>query len=256
MFKRAIVRRPGRNFAEGLTTFKGAPPDLNGALEQHQAYCTALEQCGLEVILLEPDLAHPDSTFVEDVAVLTGDLAILTRPGAESRLGEIEGVREPLGKYFPEIREIAAPGTLDGGDVCQAEKHFFIGVSQRTNKEGATQLAAFLAEGGYTSTLVDIRPMKSILHLKSGLASISEGQLVVTAEFASRQEFRAYELIRVAPTESYAANCVCVNDHVLVAAGFPNLADALIQRGFAVLRLETSEFRKMDGGLSCLSLRF
>lgn len=153
MFKRAIVRRPGRNFAEGLTTFRGAPPDLNRAVEQHQAYCAALARCGLEVLVLEPDLVYPDSTFVEDVAILTGDLAVLTRPGADSRLGEIEGVREPLSNYFPEIREIAAPGTLDGGDVCQAGKHFFIGVSQRTNEEGAKQLAAFLAQGGYTSVI-------------------------------------------------------------------------------------------------------
>ena len=153
MFKRAIVRRPGRNFAEGLTTFRGAPPDLNRAVEQHQAYCAALARCGLEVLVLEPDLVYPDSTFVEDVAILTGDLAVLTRPGADSRLGEIEGIREPLSRYFPEIHEIAAPGTLDGGDVCQAGKHFFIGVSQRTNEEGAKQLAAFLAQGGYTSVI-------------------------------------------------------------------------------------------------------
>ncbi len=256
MFKHAIVRTPGHNFAEGLTTFRGTPPDLKKALDQHRAYCSALERCGLEVVDLEPDLAHPDSTFIEDVAVLTCDFAVLTRPGAESRLGEVEPIREPLGRFFHTIDEITAPGTLDGGDVCQAGKHFFIGVSQRTNEEGARQLAAFLAQAGHTSSLLDIRALKNVLHLKTGVACIGEGQLVVSEELAECKDFRDYELIRVVPGESYAANCVRVNDHVLISEGFPNLTTALVQRGFAVLRLDVSEFRKMDGGLSCLSLRF
>jgi dimethylargininase len=256
LFKRAIVRPPGHNFAEGLTTFRGTPPDLKKAIDQHQAYCTALEHCGLEVVHLEPDLAHPDSTFIEDVAILTQDFAVLTRPGAESRVGEVELVRELLGSFFQTIHEITAPGALDGGDVCQAGKHFFVGVSQRTNEEGARQLAAFLAQAGNTSSLLDIRALKNVLHLKTGVACIDEGQLVVSEELAGCKEFRDYELIRVAPAESYAANCVRVNDHVLISEGFPNLATAMIQRGFALLQLDMSEFRKMDGGLSCLSLRF
>jgi dimethylargininase len=256
LFKRAIVRTPGHNFAEGLTTFRGTPPDLKKALDQHRAYCTALERCGLEVVHLEPDLAHPDSTFIEDVAVLTHHFAVLTRPGAESRVGEVEPIREPLRRFFQTIHEITAPGTLDGGDVCQTGKHFFIGISQRTNEEGARQLAAFLAQAGHTSSLLDIRALKDVLHLKSGMACIGEGQLVVSEELVGRKEFRGYELMRVAPAESYAANCVRVNDHLLISEGFPNLATAMIQRGFALLQLDMSEFRKMDGGLSCLSLRF
>jgi dimethylargininase len=256
LFKLAIVRKPGKNFADGLTSFEGAPPDHKKTLEQHEAYCAALERCGLEVLRLEPDLAYPDSTFVEDVAVLTPKFAILTRPGAKSRAGEAEGIRKPLQKFFQTIHEITAPGTLDGGDVCEAGKHFFIGVSQRTNEGGAKQLAALLEQGEYASSLVDIRAMKSILHLKSGVACIGNGRLVVTEELAGREEFRGYELIRVAPGEGYAANCVRINDFVLIPTGFPNFAAALIRRGFALLPLEVSEFQKMDGGLSCLSLRF
>jgi len=256
LFKQAIVRKPGNNFAEGLTSSKGAPPDLKKALEQHEAYCAALERCGLEVLRLEPDPAHPDSTFVEDVAVLTRNDAILTRPGAESRAEEVAGIREPLKRFFQTTHEITASGTLDGGDVCAAGRHFFIGVSRRTNEEGAKQLAALLGEGAHTSSFVDIRSMKSILHLKSGVAWIGDRQLVVTEELAGREEFRGYELIRVASGESYAANCVRVNEYVLIPAGFPDLARALIQRGFKLLPLDVSEFRKMDGGLSCLSLRF
>jgi dimethylargininase len=256
LFKHAIVRKPGKNFAEGLTSFRGAPPDYEKAREQHEAYCAALERCELEVARLEPDLAHPDSTFVEDVAVLTHHSAIVTRPGAKSREGEVDGIRDPLKKYFEAIHEIEAPGTLDGGDICEAGKHFFIGVSRRTNETGAKQLAAILARDGYTSSFVDIRAMRSILHLKSGIACVDDGKLVVMGELAAREEFRGYELIRVAPEEGYAANCVRVNDYVLIPAGFPGISGTLIAQGFNLLPLDVSEFRKMDGGLSCLSLRF
>jgi dimethylargininase len=256
LFKQAIVRQPSKNFAEGLTTFQGPPPNYETVLEQHEAYCAALERCGLKLTRLEADQAHPDSTFVEDVAVLTRDAAVLTRPGAKTRAGEVEAIREPLKKFFQSIHEITAPGTLDGGDICEAGNHFFIGISRRTNESGAQQLAAFLAQSGYSSSLVDVRAMTSILHLKSGIACIEKRQLVVMEEMAERPEFRGYDLIRVAPDETYAANSVRVNEYVLIPAGFPKLAAELTQRGFQLLPLDVSEFRKMDGGLSCLSLRF
>ena len=256
MFTQAIVRKPGPNFVYGLTSFQGSRPDYEKALEQHEAYCAGLERCGLTLTRLELDPLHPDSTFVEDVAVLIPNFAILTRPGAQTRAGEVEKIRAPLKKFFSKIHEITAPGTLDGGDICEAGNHFFIGVSHRTNEEGAKQLAILLAQGGYSSSSVDIRAMKSILHLKSGIACIGERQLVVLEEMAERPEFRGYDLIRVAPAETYAANCVRVNDYVLFPTGFPNLAAELTQRGFKLLPLEVSEFQKMDGGLSCLSLRF
>lgn len=256
MFERGIVRRPGANFAEGLTSFRGGAPSFALAIEQHEAYCAALERCGLELVRLEADLAHPDSTFVEDVAVLTRTSAVLARPGAASRAGEVAGIRAAIEKCFTTIYEIAAPGTLDGGDICEVGNHLFIGVSRRTNEDGATQLAGFLARDGHTSSFVDIRGMRSILHLKSGIACVGERQLVVMDEMAGREEFRGYEIIRVAAEESYAANCVLVNDYVLIPAGFPGIAAELELRGLRLVTLEMSEFRKMDGGLSCLSLRF
>jgi dimethylargininase len=256
LFNQAIVRQPSKNFAKGLTTFQGPPPNYETVLEQHEAYCAALERCGLKLTRLEADQAHPDSTFVEDVAVLTRDAAVLTRPGAKTRAGEVEAIGEPLKKFFQSIHEITAPGTLDGGDICEAGNHFFIGISRRTNESGAQQLAAFLAQSGYSSSLVDVRAMTSILHLKSGIACIEKRQLVVMEEMAERPEFRGYDLIRVAPDETYAANSVRVNEYVLIPAGFPKLAAELTQRGFQLLPLDVSEFRKMDGGLSCLSLRF
>jgi dimethylargininase len=256
LFRHAIVRSPGDNFAAGLTTAELGKPDLSLALLQHEAYCRALESCGLELVRLPADLQHPDSTFVEDTAVMTRRSAVLGRPGAAPRLGEVAGIREIIGYFCSSLNEIAAPGTLDGGDVCQAGSHFFIGISHRTNEQGAQQLAEFLAADGFTTTLVDIRGTSSVLHLKSGIAYLENNDLVVMEELAGRQEFSGYNLIRVPTEECYACNCVRVNDQVLMAAGFPRLQEELAGRGYKPLPLAMSEFRKMDGGLSCLSLRF
>jgi dimethylargininase len=152
--------------------------------------------------------------------------------------------------------EIETPGTVDGGDICEAEDHFFLGLSLRTNEEGARQLAAHLGSVGYRSSVVDVRGMSGLLHLKSGVSYIGNNTLVVMEEMAGWEAFAGYELIRVAGEECYAANCVRVNDRVLVAAGYPRVSAELTARGFDPLVLDMSEFRKMDGGLSCLSLRF
>jgi dimethylargininase len=256
LFRHAIVRTPGENFADGLTTAKLGRPDLPTALRQHQAYCRALENCGLTLVWLDTDHQHPDSTFVEDTAVLTTRSAILARPGAASRLGELTAIRNSIGQYYKSIHQIEAPGTLDGGDICEAEAHFFIGISQRTNEEGARQLSRFLAADGFTSSTVDIRGMSAILHLKSGVAYLNNRDLVVMDELAGREEFSDYNPIRVSADESYVCNCVLVNERVLVPAGYSHLQAGLASRGYDPLPLEMSEFRKMDGGLSCLSLRF
>ena len=259
MFKNAIVRIPGENFSEGLTSvgegILGLPVYAK-VVEQHDAYCQALKACGLTLTVLDKDLEHPDSTFVEDTAVLTKHAAVLTHPGAESREGEVARIREPLLRFFQKHYEITAPGTLDGGDICEAENHFFIGVSHRTNEEGARQLAAFLAKEGYTSSCVDIRAMTTILHLKSGISYIGDNTLVLMEEMADNPQFQGYRIIHVPEQESYAANCVRINDRVFIPSGFPVLETRLKQHGFSPLALDMSEYRKMDGGLSCLSLRF
>jgi dimethylargininase len=256
LFNHAIVRLPGSNFADGLTTVALGTPKFKIVLEQHARYCQALRDCGLTITTLSADLDHPDSTFVEDTAVLTEKVAILTRPGAASREGEVDGIRDTISKFFATTEHIEAPGTLDGGDICEADDHFFIGVSHRTNEEGARQLAALLAPHGYTSSIIDVRAMTSILHLKSGLSYIGDNTLVVMEEMASDDRFSDYNVISVPAHETYAANCVRVNDHVLVASGYPRFTAQLSAHGFTPLTLDMSEFQKMDGGLSCLSLRF
>jgi dimethylargininase len=256
LFRHAIVRTPGSNFDAGLTTVSLGRPAFEKVLIQHARYCAALEECGLKLTVLEADLGFPDSTFVEDTAVISERGAILMRPGAESRSGEVEAVLPALQRFFPAMPAIEAPGTVDGGDICEAGERFFVGISHRTNEEGARQLAAHLGELGYSYSVIDVRPMSDILHLKSGIAYIGENTLVVMEEMADKQDFAGFELIRVSKQESYGANCVRVNGRVLVADGFPRLTATLRDRGFEPWLLGMSEFRKMDGGLSCLSLRF
>ena len=255
-FTRAIVRPPASNFADGLTTATEGAPNIALALAQHASYSSALQQCGLTLTTLLADLAYPDSTFVEDTAILTPHAAILCYPGATSRVGEVAAIRPTIEKFYSSIFTIDPPGTLDGGDICEAGTHFFLGHSQRTNEQGCRQLAAHLARQGYTSSVIDVRSVTTILHLKSGIACIGDRTLVIIDQLASHPEFRDYDLVRVRPEEAYAANCVRVNDRVLIPAGYPHLTNELHNRGFRPLPLDVSEFRKMDGGLSCLSLRF
>ena len=255
-YTRAILRVPGENFAAGLTSAAAGAPDLLRAQAQHRHYAAALAVCGLELATLPADARYPDGTFVEDTAVLTPDLAIVTRPGAPSRRGETAAIATELASRYATVRTIAPPGTVDGGDVCQAGTRFFIGLSARTNEHGARQLAGWLAESGFAATFVDIRSTPGLLHLKTGIAYLGDARLAVMAGLAGLADFDGYETIEVAAQESYAANCIRVNARVLVAAGHPRFADRLAALGLDPLPLEMSEFRKMDGGLSCLSLRF
>ncbi len=255
-FTRAIVRPPSSNFADGLTSVSLGKPDLARALRQFARYCAALERCRLQLVTLPDDPEHPDSTFVEDTAVLAARCNVITRPGAPSRGGETTEIREALSGLDINTVSIETPGTLDGGDICDADGHFFIGVSQRTNWDGAQQLAAFLEKAGYSTASVDIRDVPDILHLKSGIASLGDNRVVAIDSLAGHHALKNHEIVHVSPGEEYAANCVRVNDYVLVAAGFPSFERTLKSLGYAAIALDMSEFQKMDGGLSCLSLRF
>jgi dimethylargininase len=252
---RALVRKPSPNFADGLTQGDHGVPAYALAKAQHERYCEELERCGLKLQHLSADARYPDGTFVEDTAIVTGKGAVVTRPGALSRRGEVDDVREALPELTTVIGEIEEPGTVDGGDVCQVNDRYLIGISARTDEEGARQLASLLASLGYASTTIDVRGVPQLLHLKSGLGVMDDGRLVAVGSLAGRDELRGYSVVRVDPRETYAANCLSVNGRVLMARGFPLLEAALERLGYQVVTLEMSEFRKMDGGLSCLSLR-
>jgi dimethylargininase len=255
-FTRAVVRPPAATFANGITASGLCPPDLPLALEQHEAYCRALERLGLSLVRLDADPRFPDSTFVEDAAIVTPGGAILTRPGAPSRAGEVPAIGAALRMWFPDLAEIVAPGTVDGGDVCDAGDHFFIGLSHRTNREGAAQLAEWLARLGLGSSVIDIREIPALLHLKTGLSWLGERRLLAAGEIAQHAALSGWEVVRVPEGEEYAANCIRVNDTLLVPRGFPVTEALLGGLGHQAFPLDISEYRRMDGGLSCLSLRW
>jgi len=252
MFTRAIVRAVPETIDAGITSANLGKPDYEEAREQHYQYVGALESCDLEVTELGADSRYPDSVFIEDTAVVTDRCAIIANPGAVSRRGEVREIEEELSGLYENVGHIASPGTLDGGDVLQAGDHFYIGLTRRTNREGAEQLSALLRGCDYSASFVGVR---RFLHLKSGVAYLGGDDLLVAGELAENNEFVGFDKIVVTPEEEYCANCVRVNDKVLVAGGYEKTKEKIVERGYEVIELEMSEFRKVDGGLSCLSLR-
>ncbi|MBI0577822.1 N(G),N(G)-dimethylarginine dimethylaminohydrolase [Neobacillus cucumis] len=253
MFKNVIVKTPGKTYVNGLTTSDLGTPILEKAQEQHTSYIAALKQCGVEVTELPANENYPDSTFVEDTAVLTPDFAVVTNPGAATRNGEIIDMEPALKNFYEKFYRIEAPGTLDGGDILQIEDHFYIGISARTNHEGAKQLKQILESENYKATIVEL---EKFFHLKTGVNYIGEGIILAAGEFIDHADFNSYKKIIVPPEEEYAANCIRVNDYVIVPAGFPETKKNIENAGFKTIEVDTTEFRKLDGGLSCLSLRF
>ena len=250
MYTKAIVRRSGKSFANGITTSNLGRPDFSKALEQHAAYCDALIRCGVELTVLDADERYPDGCFVEDTAVVNSRVKVISRPGAATRRGEEEAITRVLAGSGP-VESITAPGTLEGGDVLRAENHYFIGISERTNAEGAGQLAAILTTHGFTTSLIRV---EAGLHLKSDIAYLVNGNFISTPVF-SHVAHPAHTFIP-GPDEYYSANCLRVNDHLLIAKGFPKSKMKILELGYNIIELDMSEFRKMDGGLTCLSLLF
>jgi dimethylargininase len=251
-YTQAITRVPCRNFANGISTANFGEPDYNTMLKQHENYVSTLRSLGLDVEVLSPLLDFPDSHFVEDVAVVTPDVAIITNPGAKARTKETEFIVAELSEYR-DLIYIQAPGTLDGGDILMIDAHFFIGVSDRTNLEGANQIAYILDQLGNSCSLV---PVGQGLHLKSSVNYIGKNSLIISRDFSTRPEFHNYEKIVVDPNEEYTCNTLWINDTLLFPKGYHNTKQKLTSLYQKIIELDVSEARKMDGGLTCLSLRF
>ena len=228
-------------------------PDYKLAMEQHEQYIQALKACGLEVTVLPPDNNFPDSTFVEDTALLTPAVAIITNPGTPSRGGEVREMEETITRFYDKIEHIRPPGTLEAGDVMMAGSHFFIGLSERTNAEGANQLISILEAHGMSGSAIDISGM---LHLKSGISYLENNTLLAVGALDKHPALSNFNIIPVPNNEAYAANSLWVNTTVLVPEGYPETLQNITKAEYNTIVLDMSEFRKLDGGLSCLSLRF
>ncbi|MCP5063048.1 MAG: N(G),N(G)-dimethylarginine dimethylaminohydrolase [Ignavibacteriae bacterium] len=253
MFTKAIVRTPSESMTKGLTTANLGLPNYELALEQHKNYIDALTKCGLQVTVLAADENYPDATFVEDTALLTSKCAIISNPGAETRKGETVEMKHVLKSYYSTIEEIGEPGTVEPGDIMMVGDHFYIGLSERTNEDGAAQMITLLNKHGYSGSVI---LLKEMLHLKTGVAYLENNNLLAYGEFLDEEELNNFNIIEIDEDESYAANCIWVNNHVVVPKGFPKTRDKIVNAGYSIIEVDVSEFRKLDGGLSCLSLRF
>jgi len=250
-FSNAIVRQPGINFADGITT-QLQKPDYKKALFQHTNYCKILEKCGLKLIILKPDLRYSDAEFVEDTAIITGKMAIITKPGNIKRRNETNEIKNILAD-FKKNEQIIFPGTVDGGDILQIEDHFYLGHSDRTNLNGIEQLKSLLLKYDYTSSIVEV---DEILHLKSGVNYLGNGVIIIQEKLKDLPIFNFYKKIIVSEDEKYSANCLNINGKILIPKGYHDTKEKLIKLNNEIIELEMSEFMKMDGGLTCLSLRF
>lgn len=253
MFTKAIVRTPGESFENGLTQSNLGKPDYQLALKQHQNYISALEKCGLKVFVLPPDENFPDSVFVEDTALCTRNCAVITNPGADSRKGEVKNMQEILQEFYKNIEAIHSPGTIEAGDIMMTGNHFFIGLSERTNLNGAGQMEAILNLYGMTAETVKF---ENILHLKTGVSFLEGNNILCTKEFSNHRAFQNFNKIFVEDDETYSANSIWVNNKIIMPAGFPKTKAKIVNLNYEVIEVDVSEFQKMDGGVSCLSLRF
>jgi dimethylargininase len=253
-FDSAIVREPGRSVVDGLRDDPRAQPDYAGIVADHAAYVAALTAAGVAVEVLPPLEAFPDSVFVEDPALVFGEGAILLRPGAPSRLGERDAMRDTLARRFPRVLELVDGEYADGGDVLVTPDTVFIGLSKRTTPAGAAALAHHLHALGRTARIVATPP--GVLHFKTAVSLLDESTLLMTQAMASSGLFAGFDIVVTPPGEEAAANALRVNETVFVGAHFPRTIDLLTGRGYNTVPLPVSQIAKLDAGLSCMSLRW
>lgn len=255
-FTHTISRTPGDSIAVGLREGDGPNPDPVLFRAQHQAYLAALKTAGVEPTLLPALEPYPDSVFVEDPALCLPEGAIILRPGAESRLGEADAIRPALEVHFDQVISLDGTGFADGGDIMVTDREILVGLSERTNETGFQALEAIVAPWGYKMRMLVTPP--SILHFKTASSYLGANTVFCTREMAESDLFGGYDLLLVPEGEEAAANAIRVNDTILISKGFPKTKTLLTNHfdGLKIVELETSEAARVDGGLSCMSLRF
>jgi dimethylargininase len=233
-----------------LTHLARTPIDLARARVEHAAYEAMLRTLGAHVERLGTDDAMPDSVFIEDTAVVVDELAVITRPGAESRRAETEAVMAALGMHRP-LAHITAPGTLDGGDVLRVGRRIFVGVAGRSNGAGVSQLAALLAPHGYTVSSVATR---DCLHLKSAATTVADDLLLLNPAWVDADAFAPLRTMTVDPAEPFAANALRIGDALVYAAEHPRTRERLEAAGLTVHAVPAGELAKAEGAVTCCSI--
>jgi len=252
-FTHAIVRRPARAVVRGLRAGKGPDPSFDGVKSEHAAYCAALVNAGLAVTILPPDERFPDSIFVEDPALVFPEGAILLRPGAPARAGEVAALEPALCERFETVLALE-DGLADGGDILATPERVMIGLSARTDKAGAEALMGLLAKLGRRALIVETP--KGVLHFKTDCALLDDETVLTTRRLSSSGVFKGYREIIVPEGEEAAANALRVNKALFVGARFRRTAERLADAGYDVVPLPVDEIGRIDAGLSCMSLRW
>jgi len=249
----AVVREIPDSFNNCITSQEDKDTiDVEKARFQHENYCAALETFGIELLRISADESLPDCCFTEDVAIVLDEIAIITNPKVKSRSGE----RKEMGKALLPYRKIVhleTPAYLDGGDVVVIGKKIFVGLSERTNIYAIEQLQHLLDEYGYTVTGV---PVRNVLHLKSACTYIGNGYVLLSPENIDMDFFTDYKIIKVPEEESYCADSLAFKGKVLIPKGYPRTLEMILDKGFEVISLDTTEIKKADGALTCMSVIF
>jgi len=254
---RAIVRQPAATLATHceVTHIERTPIDLDRIVAQHADYVAALRAAGCAVEVLPSLPAHPDSVFVEDAVVVVEDLAILTRPGAASRLDEPAYLRPALASFGLRIAALSAPAVLDGGDVLRIGNRLYVGQGTRTNAEGIRQIGALLAPRGCEVLAVPLGPS---LHLKTAVTALDAETVLCNRAWIDPWCFGSMRVLKVDPAEPFAADVLRLRDRLIVNDAFPatrrRVEAHARARGIDVLGVDIGEFGKAEAGLSCLSV--
>lgn len=253
-FSHAITRQPGRSITGGLRAVDTGAPDLALMLAHHAAYVAALRATGATVMELAAAEDFPDSVFVEDTALCLPEAAVVMRPGAPTRLGEAAAMAPHLRALYRHVVEIEGPGFIEGGDILVTGREILVGRSARTDAAGIAELTKLVAPWGHVVREVFTPP--GVLHFKTDCSLLDGETILSTPRLAASGCFDGYRVIHTAPGQEVAANSIRFNDVVIMPAGFPATRDAVVAAGFAVQEIGNSECAKLDGGMSCLSLRF
>jgi dimethylargininase len=249
--RRALVRRPSRRLAEGLVTHQQrVPVDVDLALAQWEGYVAALHDAGWETIEVPPADDCPDSVFVEDTVVMYGDRAVITRPGADERKPETAATAAVLRGLGYDVVEIEAPGTLDGGDVLKHGGMVWVGMGGRTNQSGVDQLAAYLEQYGARVAGV---PVRKVLHLKSAVTALPDGTVIGYPPLVDDQD--VWPSFLAMPEEAGSHVVLLGDDLLLMSTSAPKSGALLEERGLRVLAVDLGEFEKLEGCVTCLSVR-
>lgn len=251
-FSQAITRKPGPCVVDGLRAMDTGTPNFDQMLQDHESYIAALHKAGAEVHELPALEGFPDAVFVEDAALCLAQGTILMRPGAPTRRGEVDHLEATLKTLYSDVCRINK-GCIEGGDILVTDQEILVGLSDRTNSTGVAELRELI--DGWGSRVREVVTPENVLHFKTDCSLLGPNTILSTKRLAASGCFEGYKIVFTADGEEASANAIRFNDFVIMPAGFPKTSTLLREKGYDVIEINNTECAKIDGGMSCLSLR-